>query len=139
MSDFPSPPAASPAPDAAAVPAGIAQRSDAAHVFFAACPRNVSDLLAAELRSFGIEVDREHPAGVSFHGSLRSGYVACLRSRTASRVLLTLGEFDASDPDRMHAGLRTVPWESHVRADGSFAVDVVGESPPWLRHTQFAA
>ena len=110
-----------------------------AATFFAACPRNVSDLLATELRDLGIEVDREHPAGVGFRGPLRSAYLACLHSRTASRVLLTLGDIDGSDPDRMHAGLFELPWEAHLSAAGTFAVDVVGESPRWLRHTQFAA
>jgi 23S rRNA (guanine2445-N2)-methyltransferase / 23S rRNA (guanine2069-N7)-methyltransferase len=111
----------------------------AAHTFFAACPRNVSDLLAAELRARGIEVGREHPAGVSFAGELRDAYAACLHSRTASRVLLTLADLDAPDADRMHAALREIPWETHVAPQGSFAVDVVGEPPRWLRHTQFAA
>jgi 23S rRNA (guanine2445-N2)-methyltransferase / 23S rRNA (guanine2069-N7)-methyltransferase len=109
------------------------------YVFFAACPRNVSDLLAGELRALGIDVDREHPAGVSFHGTLRSAYLACLHSRTASRVLLTLADLDAADPDLMYRGLLELPWESHVSPEGTFAVDVVGESPRWLRHTQFAA
>ena len=39
----------------------------------------------------------------------------------------------------MYRGLLTLPWETHVRPQGTFAVDVVGESPRWLRHTQFAA
>jgi 23S rRNA (guanine2445-N2)-methyltransferase / 23S rRNA (guanine2069-N7)-methyltransferase len=107
--------------------------------FFAACPRNVADLLALELRQLDIEVEREHPAGISFLGPLVSGYLACLRSRTASRVLLTLADLDAADPDVMYRGLLTLPWETHVDAAGTFAVDVVGESPRWLRHTQFAA
>jgi 23S rRNA (guanine2445-N2)-methyltransferase / 23S rRNA (guanine2069-N7)-methyltransferase len=111
----------------------------ARHRFFAACPLNVSDLLAQELRQQGIEVEREHPAGVSFFGPLASAYSACLRSRTASRVLLTLADLDASDPDFMYRGLLTLPWETHVTPEGTFAVDVVGESPRWLRHTQFAA
>jgi 23S rRNA (guanine2445-N2)-methyltransferase / 23S rRNA (guanine2069-N7)-methyltransferase len=109
------------------------------HRFFAACPRNVADLLAAELRQSGLEVEREHPAGVSFLGPLASAYTACLRSRTASRVLLTLADLDAADPDLMYRGLLELPWENHVSAAGTFAVDVVGESPRWLRHTQFAA
>ncbi len=127
--------------DSASGPTAAPERepTPASSTFFAACPRNVSDLLAAELRELGIEVDREHPAGVGFHGPLRSAYRACLHSRTASRVLLTLADLDASDPDRMHAGLFELPWEAHLRADGTFAVDVVGESPRWLRHTQFAA
>jgi 23S rRNA (guanine2445-N2)-methyltransferase / 23S rRNA (guanine2069-N7)-methyltransferase len=115
------------------------ERAPGEFTFFAACPRNVSDLLASELRDLGIDVEREHPAGVSFHGPLRSAYLACLRSRTASRVLTTLAELDAPDPDRMYQGLLELPWESHLRPDGTFAVDVVGEPPNWLRHTQFAA
>ena len=109
------------------------------HRFFAACPLNVADLLATELRQFDIEVEREHPAGVSFLGPLASAYTACLRSRTASRVLLTLADLDAIDPDVMYRGLLELPWETHVSPEGTFAVDVVGESPRWLRHTQFAA
>ena len=113
--------------------------SEPSSTFFAACPRNVSDLLAGELRELGIDVGREHPAGVSFTGPLRSAYLACLHSRTASRVLVTLADLDASDPDTMYRGLLTLPWETHVRPDGSFAIDVVGDPPGWLRHTQFAA
>ena len=110
-----------------------------AAVLFAACPRNVSDLLAAELRALDVEVEREHPAGVSFRGTLAAAYAACLHSRTASRVLLTLGEVEAPDGDGMYAALRLLPWEAHLRAEGTVAVDVVGEPPRWLRHTQFAA
>ena len=111
----------------------------ARHRFFAACPLNVADLLATELRQFDVEVEREHPAGVSFLGPVASAYTACLRSRTASRVLLTLADLDAIDPDVMYRGLLELPWETHVSPEGTFAVDVVGESPRWLRHTQFAA
>ena len=108
-------------------------------VFFAACPRNVPDLLATELRDLGIAVEREHPAGVSFRGPLRDAYAACLNSRTASRVVLTLTEVEAPTADHMYRGLLELPWETHLRADGTLAVDVVGEAPRWLRNTQFAA
>ena len=46
------------------------------HEFFAACPRHVPDLLATELRALGLQVSREHPAGVSFAGTLRDGMAA---------------------------------------------------------------
>jgi 23S rRNA (guanine2445-N2)-methyltransferase / 23S rRNA (guanine2069-N7)-methyltransferase len=107
--------------------------------FFAACPLNVADMLSAELREMGVNVVREHPAGVSFDGPLASAYRACLHSRLASRVLLTIADLNASDPDVMYRGLLELPWESHVGSDGTFAVSVVGESPSWLRHTQFGA
>ena len=107
--------------------------------FFAACPRNVADLLAGELRALGIEVQREHPAGVSFSGPLRAGYAACLHSRTASRILLSLGEVAASTPDEFYQGVRGFDWEAHLRGEGSIAIDVVGQPPTWLRDTRFAA
>jgi len=107
--------------------------------FFAACPRNVADLLATELRALGIEPGREHPAGVGFEGPLDYGYLACLHSRTASRVLLTLGEVTADTPESFYAALLQIPWEDHLEAEGTLAVDTVGESPVWLRHTRFAA
>jgi 23S rRNA (guanine2445-N2)-methyltransferase / 23S rRNA (guanine2069-N7)-methyltransferase len=111
----------------------------AANEFFAACPRHVADLLATELRELGIDVTREHPAGVGFRGRIAHGYLACLNSRTASRVLLTLATVPLATPDAMYAGLRQLPWEEHLATDGTLAIDVVGEGPEWLRHTQFAA
>jgi 23S rRNA (guanine2445-N2)-methyltransferase / 23S rRNA (guanine2069-N7)-methyltransferase len=111
----------------------------APHRFFAACPRHVSDLLAGELRSLGLEVTREHPAGVEFVGPLVDGYRACLWSRTASRVLLTLGEPPVDSADSLYAAVRALPWQDHLSSTGSLAVDVVGQGPTWLRHTRFAA
>ena len=107
--------------------------------FFAACPRNVADLLAAELRVLGIEPGREHPAGVGFAGPITHGYLVCLHSRTASRVILTLGEVPADSPEALYAAVVQMPWEEHMAPEGTLIVDTVGESPSWLRHTQFAA
>jgi len=107
--------------------------------FFAACPRHVPDLLAGELRALGLNVTREYPAGVSFSGTLRDGYLACLASRTASRVLLTLGVVPLATPEAMYDAIRAMPWEEHLAPDGTLAIDVVGQGPDWLRHSQFAA
>ena len=107
--------------------------------FFAACPRHVPDLLAGELRALGLDVTREHPAGVSFTGPLSDGYLACLASRTASRVLLTLGSVPLDSPETMYEAIRAMPWEDHLATEGTLAIDVVGQGPSWIRHTQFAA
>ena len=77
---------------------------------FAACPRGVVDLLAEELRALGAEVGRSHPAGVSFEGDLRIAYSACLWSRVASRIVLTLAEIDAYDDAGCNAAVRAQPW-----------------------------
>ena len=63
--------------------------------FFAACPRHVPELLGGELRALGLNVTREHPAGVSFSGPL---FCNSQRTRTPSLVdvirerYLTCGE-----------------------------------------------
>src|SRR5512139_1625312 len=107
--------------------------------FFAACPRHVPELLGGELRALGLNVSREHPAGVSFTGTLRDGYLACLESRTASRVLLVLGTVPVDTPEAMYEAIRDLRWEEHLAPDGTLAIDVVGQGPAWLRHSQFAA
>ena len=117
----------------------MSAESAGTHEFFAACPRHVPDLLATELRGLGLQVTREHPAGVSFSGPLRDGYLACLASRTASRVLLTLGSVPLDSPESLYEAMRLLPWEDHVAPEGTLAIDVVGQGPAWLRHTQFAA
>jgi 23S rRNA (guanine2445-N2)-methyltransferase / 23S rRNA (guanine2069-N7)-methyltransferase len=104
-----------------------------------ACPRQVPELLAAELRALGLAVTRSHPAGVSLEGPLEHGLRACLHSRTASRVVLLLAAGPAEDAERFYALVHELPWEEHVAADGSIAIDVVGDAPAWVRRSTFAA
>jgi 23S rRNA (guanine2445-N2)-methyltransferase / 23S rRNA (guanine2069-N7)-methyltransferase len=107
--------------------------------FFAACPRHVPELLADELRALGIEVTRTHPAGVGFEGPLEHGLLACLHSRTASRIVLSLVSGPSADAEQFYDLVRAVPWEEHVAAEGSIAIDVVGDAPAWVRRTTYAA
>ena len=104
--------------------------------FFATCPRGVSELLASELRALGLEVEREHPAGVGFRGTLRSAYLACLRSRTASRILLTLGEVTAADPDAMYQALRSHALGSARAAGGHVRDRYRRRVPGVVAHTR---
>lgn len=96
-------------------------------------------MLADELRDLGAQALREHPAGVSFHGPRSLGYLACLHSRTASRVLLQLADVPAAGPEELYEQLKALPWEQHLAEAGTLVVDVVGDAPPWLRHSRFAA
>ena len=78
-------------------------RTPGAH-FFASCPRGLEELLAAELRGAGIDGPRVGVGGVGFAGPLGAAYRACLWSRIASRVLVSVGEVGARDADEMYAG-----------------------------------
>lgn len=106
--------------------------------YLATCPRGLEELLAAELRAAGI--DSAHPCagGARFDGGLLEAYRACLWSRLASRVLLLLGEVDASDADSLRVGVGEIPWEAHLPEGATLAVDFLGTSQT-LRHSLFSA
>ncbi len=106
--------------------------------FFAPCPRGLERVLAAELGAMGIKRVRALKSGVGFFGSLEQGYRACLWSRTASRILLVLARVDAADADEIYEGVRSLDWRTHIRHDGSLAVDAKGVNNG-LRNTQFTA
>jgi 23S rRNA (guanine2445-N2)-methyltransferase / 23S rRNA (guanine2069-N7)-methyltransferase len=108
------------------------------HRFFAACPRGLEDLLLAELQAAGIDRARAGVGGVRFEGDLGAGYLACLWSRVASRVLLLLGEVDAGSSERLHAAVMDLPWERHVPEQATLAVDFSGSSDAF-RNTLFGA
>jgi len=106
--------------------------------FFATAPRGVEPLLAEELRALGAAEVTEAQAGVSFEGSLPVAYRACLWSRVASRILLSLGKFPAPDPDALYKGISDLPWEDHVTPDGTLAVDFT-TSRSAITHSHYGA
>lgn len=91
--------------------------------FFATCAKALEPLVAAELRALGAGDVAETRAGVSFSGTLETAYRACLWSRIASRILLPLATIEASDPDALYEGVRTIRWTEQVGPDDTIAVD----------------
>jgi 23S rRNA (guanine2445-N2)-methyltransferase / 23S rRNA (guanine2069-N7)-methyltransferase len=106
--------------------------------YAATCPKGVEHLLAEELRALGADEVRDARAVVTFSGPLDVAYRACLWSRLASRVLLTMGEFPAATAEELYAGVAALPWERHVPAEGTLAIDVNGTTSG-LTHTKFTA
>jgi 23S rRNA (guanine2069-N7)-methyltransferase / 23S rRNA (guanine2445-N2)-methyltransferase len=106
--------------------------------FFATCPKGVESLLADELRALGAEAVKETRAGVAFAGTLATAYRACLWSRLASRILLTLACFPAASAEALYAGVRQVRWGEHLDAHGTLAVDFSGTGSG-ITHSRFGA
>ncbi|MDD7365652.1 MAG: bifunctional 23S rRNA (guanine(2069)-N(7))-methyltransferase RlmK/23S rRNA (guanine(2445)-N(2))-methyltransferase RlmL [Atopobiaceae bacterium] len=106
--------------------------------FFATCPKGFERLLAAELASLGITQVRPLKGQVSFEGGLDGAYRACLWSRLASRVMLTLARIDATDADALYAGMGSIDWTRHLAPGATFAIDAHGTNAE-LRNTQFTA
>ncbi|MDR3307850.1 MAG: THUMP domain-containing protein, partial [Coriobacteriales bacterium] len=106
--------------------------------YLATCAKGAEKVLARELAALRVKRVRPLTAGVSFAGTLEDGYRALLWLRTASRVLLVLGRVDAACADALYEGVLALPWEEHVNAAGSIAVDARGTNDE-LRNTQFVA
>ncbi len=106
--------------------------------FFATAPRGSTGLLADELRALGATGVQENPGGAYFEGSLEMAYRACLWLRTANRVLFSLSDFAAPDPNALYEAITELPWEDHLDPDGTLAVEVAGTNPG-ITHSQYAA
>jgi 23S rRNA (guanine2445-N2)-methyltransferase / 23S rRNA (guanine2069-N7)-methyltransferase len=112
--------------------------SAAGHAFVATVPRGLADLLARELDSVGAQHTRERNAGVLFTGTLETGYRACLWSRSASRVLLQLADFEAATADEFYAQVRAVDWSAHIDPARTIACEFTGAHPT-ITHSHFGA
>lgn len=105
--------------------------------FFATCPKGLEYVLRDELAALGADA-HEALAGVRCEGDLECAYRACLESRLASRILLPLSVFEASDADALYAGAQAVDWARHMAPDATLAIDASGSSGS-IRHSGFAA
>ncbi len=106
--------------------------------FFVTCPRGVEELVVGELTSLGLSAVKMEKGGASFRGELLDGCRACLWLRTASRVLLVLGEFPCSSPQELYDGVRGIDWNRHVLPEMTLAVDSVLRDSA-LTHSGFVA
>ena len=62
------------------------------------------------------------PGRILFQGGPAGLVRANLRLRTAERVLLVVGSFEANDFDQLFERTRALPWQRWVPADGQFPV-----------------
>ncbi|HWS30249.1 MAG TPA: class I SAM-dependent RNA methyltransferase [Clostridia bacterium] len=94
--------------------------------FTATCKLGLEALVAAELRRLSIEVVRVEDAHVLFTGDYLDMARAVLWLRTAERVLLEVGSFEARTFDELFEGTKALPWKS-VLARDTF-IHVTGKS-----------
>ena len=81
---------------------------------FAVAPPGLENLTRAELFALGVNHPRAVPGGVEFEGFLSHLYKINLWSRTASRVLVRLGEFQAVAFDELQRKAADLPWENFL-------------------------
>lgn len=106
--------------------------------FFASCGKGLEYLLADELLALGCAKATATVAGVNAEGSQQDAQRAVLWSRLASRVLWPLAEFDCADEHALYAGARALPWQDHLDAGLTLAVDA-HVSGSGITHARYAA
>lgn len=82
----------------------------------------IEALVGKELRALGYETQVEN-GRVRFKGDLRDIMVANLWLRTADRVKIIVGEFDATDFDSLFEQTKALPWEDLLPIDAAFPVE----------------
>jgi len=92
---------------------------------FAVTAPGIEDLTRAELVRLGLQLKETSPAatrlpgeeggGVAFEGQLDQVYLANLHLRTASRILVRLGEFHADNFSELHKKATGLEWEQYLQ------------------------
>lgn len=90
---------------------------------FAVCTPGLEEVLAGELAALGLP-GKTQPGGVEFEAPFSAIYRANLRLRTASRILLRVGEFFAAEFSELRKKAGRVPWERQLRAEQPVALRV---------------
>ncbi len=103
---------------------------------FASTAAGLEEMLTLELRRIGAQDIVPAQRGASFRGDLAVAYRANLWLRTAHRVLLEVGQFEAPERNALYEGARAVRWSEHMGVDNTLAVDAVSHHSA-MNHTQF--
>ena len=106
--------------------------------WIATAPVGAASVLAEELAQFGAHDVRERSHDVKFQGTLEVGYRACLWSRTATRVLLSLGSIDASGSKSVYDAVKRIDWREQLAPGATLACDCSGGNES-IRHTLYGA
>jgi 23S rRNA (guanine2445-N2)-methyltransferase / 23S rRNA (guanine2069-N7)-methyltransferase len=112
--------------------------TDNVRYWIATAPVGAASVLAEELKQFGAEDIRERSHDVKFQGTLEVGYRTCLWSRTATRVLLSLGSIDASSSKNIYEAVKRIDWREHIAAGATLACDSSGGNES-IRHTIYGS
>jgi 23S rRNA (guanine2445-N2)-methyltransferase / 23S rRNA (guanine2069-N7)-methyltransferase len=112
--------------------------NDNVRYWVATAPVGAASVLAEELAQFGAEDIRERSHDVKFQGTLEVGYRACLWSRTATRVLLSLGSIDATSSKSVYEAVKRIDWREHLAPGATLACDCSGGNES-IRHTIYGS
>lgn len=92
----------------------------------ATCKLGLESLVTRQLHDLGIEVLKTEDARVTFSGGLETMARALFWLRTAERVLLVVGEFDAETFEELFEQTKSVDWKRYLKPETN--IHVTGKS-----------
>lgn len=90
-------------------------------LFMATAAFGLEGLVAGELKRMGLPASAVN-GGAMFEGSFEDAMRANLYLRTADRVLLVVGTFEAHTFEELFEGVAALPWEQYLTRDCRFPV-----------------
>lgn len=88
----------------------------------APCHFGLESVLKREIYDLGYEIIKVEDGRVTFEGDMEAVCRANIFLRTAERILLKAGEFQAVTFDELFERTREIPWERYIPGDGKFWV-----------------
>jgi putative N6-adenine-specific DNA methylase len=98
----------------------------------------LEDLLAEELRKLGASQVETGVRNVTFEGDSGFMYKANLCCRTAIKILKPISSFNVFNEEGLYRRIKELPWEEHMREDGTLAVDATVFSKQFT-HSKYIA
>ena len=86
------------------------------------CHFGMESVLKKEITELGYDITLVEDGRVTFHGDYDAVARANICLRTGERVLLQVGSFMAESFEELFEGIKGLPWEEYIPADGKFWV-----------------
>lgn len=88
----------------------------------APCHFGLEAVVKREIYDLGYEISKVEDGRVTFLGDYEAVAMANIHIRCAERILLKVGEFEATSFQELFEGIENLPWEKYIPSDGKFWV-----------------
>ncbi len=92
------------------------------YMLMAPCHFGLEAVLKKEIQNLGYDIERVEDGRVVYSGDVSAIPRSNIFIRTAERILLLAGEFEADDFDMLFEGTKALPWERYLPRDAKFWV-----------------
>lgn len=88
----------------------------------APCHFGTEAVLKREIQRLGYEISEVDNGRVNFIGDAETVALANIHLRTAERIMILVGDFEAQTFDELFEGVKAIHWEDFIPKDGKFWV-----------------